>query len=62
MRVFFVRTGSLVPEGILLQRRAAKRRATLTEWLETRFQGISKFWSRVAATTALRKRDFVFIP
>ncbi|WP_170547955.1 hypothetical protein [Ruegeria atlantica] len=43
------------------QPRAARRRATLTELLETRFHGISSFCSLVATSTALRKRDLVFI-
>ena len=47
--------------GLHDQRRAAMRRATLTEWLEIRFHGISNSCFLVAATTALRKRDFVFI-
>ncbi|WP_162896719.1 hypothetical protein [Ruegeria sp. AD91A] len=46
---------------LLPQRRAAMRLATLTEWLDTRFHGISSFWLRVAATMAFRKRDLVFI-
>ncbi len=50
----------LVPWGFG-QRRLAKRRATLTEELETRFHGISGACSRVAATTALRKRDLTFM-
>ena len=43
------------------QRRVANRRATLTEVLETRFHGISGACSRVAATTALKKRDLTFM-
>lgn len=50
----------LVPWGFG-QRRLAKRRATRTEELETRFHGISGACSRVAATTALRKRDLTLM-
>jgi len=47
--------------GLVDQGRVARRRATLIDVLETRFQGISSSCSLVAATTALRKRDFNFI-
>lgn len=53
-------TGSMVPWAFD-QRWRAKRRATLIEELETRFHGISGACSRVAATTALRKRDLTFM-
>ncbi|KIC46866.1 hypothetical protein RA28_03790 [Ruegeria sp. ANG-S4] len=45
----------------MCQLRSARRRATLTEWLETRFHGISGSCACTAATTAFKKRDFGFI-
>ncbi|WP_188127764.1 hypothetical protein [Ruegeria intermedia] len=39
----------------------ARRRATLTDLLDTRFQGISSFGFEVAAMTPRRKRDFDFM-
>ncbi|CUH46108.1 hypothetical protein RUA4292_00272 [Ruegeria atlantica] len=63
MCVLTLGTGSLVPWAFG-QRWRAKRRATLTELLETRFHGISGACSLVAARTALRKRNltFMFVP